>query len=73
MTPKTLLPSNFDSVKVPIPWSSQSKGVLQFTLHYYFKSVQLGLLLIIDNTEWGLGEESVISFQHMQQKLPQSL
>ena len=40
---------------------------------YYFKSAQLGLLLIIDNTELGLGEESVISFQHMQQKLPQSL
>ena len=38
---------------------------------YYFKSAQLGLLLII-NTELGLGEESVISFQHMQRKLPQS-
>jgi hypothetical protein len=40
---------------------------------YYFKSAQLGLLLTIDNTELGLGKESVISFQHMQQKLPQSL
>jgi hypothetical protein len=38
-----------------------------------FQISQLGLLLIIDNTELGLGGESVISFQHMQQKLPQSL
>jgi hypothetical protein len=40
---------------------------------YYFKSAQLGLSLTIDNTELALGEESVISFQHVQQKLPQSL
>jgi hypothetical protein len=40
---------------------------------YYFKSAQLGLSLTTDNKELALGEESVISFQHVQQKLPQSL